>query len=104
MVTFQVQDSSGQIKTIEAPVDMNLTLMEILRASEYDIAAVCGGMALCATCHVEVTNGPSLLNDKNDQELDTLDTIPDATSKSRLACQIRISEKLENIIFTLKCS
>jgi ferredoxin len=104
MVTFQIRDVSGKTKTIEAPTDMNLNLMEVLRASEYDIAAVCGGIGLCATCHVEVLKGCTELDEKNDQELDTLDTIPNATSKSRLSCQIRISEKIKNSLFELKKS
>jgi ferredoxin len=103
MVTFQIRNVLGETKTIEAPTDMNLNLMEVLRASEYDIEAVCGGMALCATCHVEIVKGAEL-DEKNDQELDTLDTIPNATSKSRLSCQIRINEKLNGSLFELKKS
>jgi 2Fe-2S ferredoxin len=62
--------------------------MEILKASEYEILATCGGMALCATCHVEVVEGLDTLPSASDQELDMLDTLPDADDQSRLACQL----------------
>ena len=54
---------------------MGLSLMELLKASGYDIQATCGGMALCATCHVEVLAGPAL-PEPGDDELDMLETLP----------------------------
>ncbi len=57
MITFEVTDRNGQMQTLELPTDINLSLMEVLKASEYPIEATCGGMALCATCHVEITKG-----------------------------------------------
>jgi ferredoxin len=102
MISFQVRDTSGDTRTIEVPTDINLTLMEVLKASEYPIEAVCGGMALCATCHVTVIKGTENIGKPQDAELDTLDTIPNATSASRLSCQIRICEDLNNAVFELK--
>jgi ferredoxin len=102
MITFEVQDSLGIRKPIEAPEDINLSLMEVLRASDYPIAATCGGIALCATCHVEVLRGIDQLNDPTPAELDMLDTLPSATAQSRLACQIRISPQLQNVLFQIK--
>ncbi len=54
MVNFTVEDHDGNRQEIEAPDDMGFSLMEILKASEYPVLATCGGMALCATCHVEI--------------------------------------------------
>jgi 2Fe-2S ferredoxin len=102
MITFEVKDTQGMIRNIEVPEEISLSLMEVLKASEYAILATCGGMALCATCHVEVVNGIENLGSPNDSELDMIDTLPNADSKSRLACQIRISEKLNGIQFLLK--
>ena len=102
MITFEVKDTLGIIRTVEVPEDISLSLMEVLKASEYPILATCGGMALCATCHVEVTNGIENLGSPNDAELDMIDTLPNADSNSRLACQIRISEKLNGMQFLLK--
>ena len=102
MITFEVLDAVGQRRLIEVPEDINLTLMEVLRASEYPIAATCGGMALCATCYVEVVKGHDRFGPASDAELDMLDTLPSATPQSRLACQIRIDHRLQDAVVQLK--
>ena len=57
MITITVEDRNGETRDIELPTDVNLNLMEALKASDYNILATCGGMALCATCHVQVLEG-----------------------------------------------
>ena len=102
MITFQVEDNNGLVRLIEIPEGISLSLMEVLKASEYSIPATCGGMALCATCHVEVKNGLENLSEPKDAELDMIDTLPNATSHSRLACQIPISESIQGATFLVK--
>lgn len=102
MIHFTVEDRNGNRQELDIPDDMNLSLMEALKASEYDILATCGGMALCATCHVQVLEGMQNLQPMNDAELDMLDTLPDAGPDSRLACQLRINETLQNGIFRIR--
>ena len=102
MITFEVIDRNGGSQILELPDDINLSLMEVLKASEYPIEATCGGMALCATCHVEIAKGIDQLGPANDVELDMIDTLPDATFKSRLACQIRLNENLQGVTIRLK--
>ncbi|GGZ39744.1 ferredoxin [Echinicola pacifica] len=102
MVTFEVEDHDGNRQPIEAPDDMGLSLMEVLKASEYPVLATCGGMALCATCHVEVLDGKEGLGEATDVELDQLEALPEMFDTSRLACQIRISDQLEGAIFKLR--
>lgn len=102
MVQIIIEDRSGNRNTVEIPEDINLSLMEVLKASEYSILATCGGMALCATCHVEVLKGNETLPPVNDAELDMLDTLPDATPASRLACQLRISKSMSGSVFKIK--
>lgn len=101
MIQFEVEDKEGNIRAVEVPEDISLSLMEVLKASEYNILATCGGMALCATCHVEVEEGLDNLNEPGDAELDMLDTLPDASSASRLACQIRVGPELNGMRFRL---
>lgn len=101
MIVFEVEDDNG-VQTIEVPEDISLSLMEVLKASDYPVKATCGGMALCATCHVEVVEGFDRLEEHTDAELDMLDTLPDALPDSRLACQIRVNEKLQGCRFKLK--
>ena len=102
MVKFTVEDHDGKRQTIEAPDDMGLSLMEVLKASEYPVLATCGGMALCATCHIEVLEGKDGLGEASDVELDQLEALPEFYPTSRLACQIRISEELEGAIVKLR--
>ena len=102
MISFQVEGSDGSVKLIEIPEGITLSLMEVLKASEYSIPATCGGMALCATCHVEVKNGLEGLPPAKNIELDMIDTLPNATILSRLACQIHVSEDIQNALFVVK--
>lgn len=102
MITIGIQDVSGNVRSIEVPEGISLSLMEVLKASEYDIQATCGGMALCATCHVEVVQTPGQLEDPGDAELEMIDTLPDASADSRLACQIRVGSYLDGAVFKLK--
>lgn len=101
MIKFEVEDINNEVHTIEVPTDINLSLMEVLKASDYPVLATCGGMALCATCHVDVQDGMDQLDQHSDAELDMLDTLPDASATSRLACQIRISTQLNGARFKL---
>jgi ferredoxin len=102
MIIFDVTDRAGNIQTLELPTDINLSLMEVLKAAEYPIEATCGGMALCATCHIEIVKGSESLGDPKEVELDMIDTLPDATPRSRLACQIRLTKNLSGASILLK--
>lgn len=102
MIKLTVIDRDDTAQEIEIPEEINLNLMEVLKASEYEILATCGGMALCATCHVQVLEGLDQLPEPEDQELDMLDTLPDAGSDSRLACQLKVNENLQGITVKIR--
>jgi ferredoxin len=102
VVHFEVEDKDGNVQLVEVPGDINLNLMEVLKASDYPVLATCGGMALCATCRVRVEKGIENLHEPSDAELDMLDTLPDATDCCRLACQIKIGYHLNDMYFKLK--
>ncbi|MFN8346617.1 MAG: 2Fe-2S iron-sulfur cluster-binding protein [Spirosomataceae bacterium] len=102
MIEFMVEDRAGARQTLEIPEGIGLSLMEVLKASEYNILATCGGMALCATCHVEVLAGGEALPPISDAELDILDTLPSATAESRLACQLRVNETMQGTVFKIR--
>lgn len=101
MVNITVEDRNGTQQQLEVPTDMGLNLMEFLKASEYEILATCGGMAMCATCHVEVIEGLEKLGDRTDQEWDMLDTLPDANDNSRLACQLQLKDEMDGMVFKI---
>ena len=96
-IHITVENPDGTTRQLEIPDGINLNLMEVLRASDYDILATCGGMALCATCHIEILEGSEKLNPRADAELDMLDTLPDAREQSRLACQIQLTPSLDGL-------
>jgi 2Fe-2S ferredoxin len=102
MINLIIEDRSGHRETVEIPEDINLSLMEVLKASDHNILATCGGLALCATCHVQVVEGPEQYFHPSNAELDLLDTLPDAGFDSRLACQLRISEDMDGMVFRIK--
>lgn len=97
MVRIRVEGPGDTYRELEIPDNMGLSLMEVLKASEYDILATCGGMALCATCHVQVVDGMDKLNPLSDAELDMLDTLPNADDDSRLACQIKVDGRIDGL-------
>lgn len=96
-IHITVENPKGETRQLEIPDGINLSLMEVLKASDYDILATCGGMALCATCHIEVLEGMDVLEPRSDAELDMLDTLPSASDQSRLACQIRLNSALDGL-------
>ncbi|MBY0243982.1 MAG: 2Fe-2S iron-sulfur cluster binding domain-containing protein [Sphingobacteriaceae bacterium] len=96
-ISIQVEDREGNISTLTAPTDLGLSLMEFLKASEYDVLATCGGMALCATCCVDVMEGLENLNEMTDDEYAMLDTLPDVLPNSRLACQLQLNQKMDGL-------
>lgn len=95
LIRITVEDQDGETRQLAIPADINLSLMEALRAADYDILATCGGMALCATCHIQVLEGAEKFGRITAAELDMLDVLPEADDSSRLSCQIRLSPSLD---------
>ncbi|MBX2845292.1 MAG: 2Fe-2S iron-sulfur cluster binding domain-containing protein [Saprospiraceae bacterium] len=101
MITINVTDREGALHELEAPTDMNMNLMEVLKAHELPVEGTCGGMAMCASCHCYVESDHPL-PEKSDDEEDMLDEaffVDEA--KSRLACQIKISEAVNGLEVSL---
>jgi ferredoxin len=96
-INIVVEDREGNTSELVAPTDMSLSLMEFLKASEYDVLATCGGMALCATCCVDVMEGLDKLNEMTDDEYAMLDTLPDLLPNSRLACQLQLNPAMDGL-------
>lgn len=96
-INIHIQNHDNTITSLHAPTDMGLSLMEFLKGNEYDILATCGGLALCATCHVEVVKGYENLNEISNDENAMLDTLPNITDTSRLSCQLKLSPEMEGL-------
>ncbi len=96
-IKINVVGEDGTLVVLDAPTDMGLSLMEFLKANEYDILATCGGLALCATCHVSVVAGFENLDEISNDEYAMLDTLPNITDTSRLSCQLKLNESMNGI-------
>ncbi len=100
MIQITVIDRAGVQQPLEAPTDMGLNLMELCKAAELPVEGTCGGMALCASCHVYVESGHEL-REPSEDELYMLDQTLYVKTNSRLGCQIKIDDKLEGLIVRL---
>lgn len=86
---------------------MGQSLMEAAVAGGIDgIAADCGGLMTCATCHVFVQEPfASKLPAPNSEELSMLAfTAVPAQPNSRLSCQIRLTAALDGLTVALPSS
>lgn len=101
-IHITVIDKNNNKKVLIAPSDLGLNLMEFLKANGYPILATCGGMALCATCHVEVLENYDQLPEPSTDEWNMLDTLPEIFPTSRLACQIKLNENTPDLIVKLR--
>ena len=95
-VTIHVTDREGAEHALEAPTDMALNLMEVARGSGLAVEGTCGGMALCASCHVYVESDHDLPEPSGDEE-DMLDQAFFVEDNSRLSCQLPIAEGLDGL-------
>ncbi|AIM37809.1 ferredoxin [Sphingobacterium sp. ML3W] len=102
IIEIEIEDRDGSTQKIEVPTDVNLSLMELLKATNYEVLATCGGIALCATCHVQIKSGAENLSEPQEQELDMLDTLPDADDDSRLACQLWLKNENDGLRIKIK--
>jgi ferredoxin, 2Fe-2S len=100
MTLLRVVDRDG----IEHEVDANtgFTLMENLRDLDYGVAAICGGMCACATCHVYVDGEwVAKLPAAQSDERDLLHDLSTKRDTSRLSCQIRFTPELAGLRVTI---
>jgi len=96
IIKLTVIDREGKAHPIEAPTDMGFNLMEICKASALPVEGTCGGMALCASCHVYVQTEHTL-PEASDEEEDMLDQAFFVESNSRLSCQILLTNDLDGL-------
>ena len=98
-VKITIIDREGISHDVEAPTDMNMNIMELVRA--YELApegtiGICGGMAMCASCQCYVLN-EVVLPEKSDDEEAMLSEAFNVKENSRLGCQIPITEDLNGL-------
>jgi ferredoxin len=99
-VNITIIDRVGAAHQVLAPTDMNMNLMEVCKAYELPVQAVCGGMAMCATCQCYIISDHDL-GECNDDEQAMLWEAENVKDNSRLGCQVPITEDLEGLIVQL---
>ena len=100
MAELIVVDRDGNEHTVEARP--GLKVMEILRELEYGVAAICGGMCSCATCHMYVDpDWLDRLPRKQSDEQDLLSELSHTQENSRLSCQVEFTEALSGLKVTI---
>ncbi len=102
-ILIKITDREGTIHEVQAPTDMNLNIMELVRM--YELApegtiGICGGMAMCASCQCYVLNDIKI-PEKGDDEEAMLSEAFNVKPNSRLGCQIHITEQLEGLAIEL---
>lgn len=100
MIHVTVLDREETPHDLEAPTDMGLSLMELCKAYELPVEGTCGGMALCASCHVYVLSDHTL-PEPSDDELAMLDSAFFVKSNSRLGCQIKLKDDMNGLTVRL---
>jgi len=100
MIKLTVVDREGVAHELDAPTDMGMNMMELCKSAELPVEGTCGGMAMCASCHMYVTSD-HVLPEKSDDEEDMLDEAFHVNDESRLGCQIHLADALEGLVVKL---
>ena len=99
-INVTIIDRDGNRLEEKAPTDMNMNMMEFCKALELPVEGTCGGMALCASCHMYVESSHELPEMSEDEE-DMLDQAFFVEDNSRLGCQIHLHDALDGLIVRL---
>jgi len=98
-IKIKIKDREGKLHEVDAPTDMNMNLMEVVRS--YELApegtiGVCGGMAMCASCQCYVASDHDLPEKSDDEEAMLAEAFY-VEDNSRLGCQIQMTTDLDGL-------
>jgi ferredoxin-2, mitochondrial len=99
-INITVIDREGASHSLEAPTDMNMNMMELCKSYDLPVEGTCGGMAMCASCHMYIVSEHAIL-ERNDDEEAMLDQAFFVKSNSRLGCQIPLTPELDGLTVQL---
>jgi 2Fe-2S ferredoxin len=101
MVKLVVIDKDGREVAVDARP--GLSIMENIRLLPRSVEAICGGMCACATCHVYLDR--SSLGKVPRRSFEEQGMLQDQPSfdpeKSRLSCQIVVTEAIDGLRLTV---
>ena len=98
-ITIKITDREGETHEIQAPTDMAMNLMEVVRS--YELApegtiGICGGMAMCASCQCYVKSDHELQEMGIDEDMMLAEAFH-VEDNSRLGCQIQITPEMDGL-------
>jgi 2Fe-2S ferredoxin len=101
MVKLVVTDKDG--RDVEVDARPGLSLMENIRALPRSVEAICGGLCSCATCHVFIDSEwiARLPPRRYEERLMLAGSRLFDGARSRLSCQIKVTEQLEGLRLTV---
>ena len=97
-ITFKL--SGGKHVTVDAA--LGARVLDVAQANDVPMEGACEGALACSTCHVLVDQAwMNHLPAASDEEEDMLDLTKDVTARSRLACQLILTEGLDGLVLEL---
>lgn len=97
-ITFIQKDNSE----IEVEAEIGKTLLDIIKENNINLIGACDGACACGTCHVLIDEETlSKIEPAKEDEENILDIVFGIQHNSRLACQVIITEQMENAIITI---
>ena len=69
IIKIIVEDREGERHELDGPTDMNMNMMELCKSYELPVEGTCGGMAMCASCHMYVTSDHELPERSDDERI-----------------------------------
>ena len=98
-ISIKITDRNGMLHEIQAPTDMAMNIMEIVKSyelAEEGTIGVCGGMAMCASCQCYVNSNHELPEMSPDEDLMLAEAFY-VEDNSRLGCHIHITTALDGL-------
>lgn len=100
MITIHVTDREGRRHDVQGRAGDKL--MEVLREFDWGVAAICGGMCSCATCHVFVdADWLDRFPGREMDEQELLEFLDHFQPNSRLSCQLELRELHDGLTVAL---
>ena len=101
MVKLTVTDREG--RQVEVEGRTGISVMENIRELDDSVDAICGGLCSCATCHVFMD--PDCMDKlpprHEEEELLVGDSMYFEPERSRLSCQIMLTEEMDGLTLTV---
>ena len=100
IIKVTVIDRAGAAHELDAPTDMNMNMMELCKSYELPVEGTCGGMAMCASCHMYIESDHAL-HEMGEDEENMLDQAFFVERNSRLGCQLHLTDDIDGLVVRL---